>query len=212
MAQARSASTSRRMNEIGDESRQRLLDAAESLFLEKGFEATTVVEIGKRAGISHGSIPWHFGNKSGILYAVVIRLFETTSSLETLPTGQTGFNRLWHEQSAFDNSDKFPLFGTFFMAEIERSEAHREEVLQRHLDRRELITDWATRSIAHDSLTPQVSVQEIVEFWLGASRGIMLQKVGLTSNFDLGAARRALGFSIDSLLGSSYFRNLDSSL
>ena len=202
----------RRMNEIGDESRQRLLDAAEELFLEKGFEETTVVEIGKRAGISHGSIPWHFGNKAGILYAVVVRLFDESSSVEPLEIGQAGFNRLWKEQTYFDESPKFSLFGPFFMTEISIPGTHKDEISARHLERLDVIVDWMNRSEKADSLQLALPARTIAEYWVGASRGIFIQKVGFVDTFDLQSARQALGFSIDSLLGSTYFRNLDNSL
>ena len=200
------------MSEIGEESRQRLLDAAEELFLEKGFEATTVVEIGKRAGISHGSIPWHFGNKSGLLYSVVVRLFGQSSSDAPPPAGQAGFNRLWHEQTYYDNSPKFSLFGVFFMAELERSPVHRAEIVASHIERRDLLIDWVQRSQELDSLALKLPASDLVEFWLGASRGILVQKTTLPDHFDLQAARRGLGTSLDALMGCHYFQHLDTSL
>lgn len=63
----------RRIDEIGDESRRRILDAAEELFAERGFDRTSFVDIAKRSGISRGSIPWHFKNKDGLVMAVVER-------------------------------------------------------------------------------------------------------------------------------------------
>jgi TetR/AcrR family acrAB operon transcriptional repressor len=63
----------RRIDEIGDESRRRILDAAEALFAERGFERTSFASIARRSGISRGSIPWHFANKDGLLIAVVER-------------------------------------------------------------------------------------------------------------------------------------------
>lgn len=202
----------RRMSEIGDESKQRLIDAAEELFLEKGYENTTVVEIGKRAGISHGSIPWHFGNKSGLLYAVVTRLFDQGSSTEPLETGQAGFNRLWREQSFYDHSPKSSLFGAFFLAELEQSPTHFKEVIERHIHRRDLFIDWINRSAIADSLTLKASPEAITEFWIGSARGIGLQKASLMDNFDLHAARHGLGVAIESLLGSDYYQRLDMSL
>ncbi|MFB9966520.1 TetR/AcrR family transcriptional regulator [Sinosporangium siamense] len=53
------------------ESRRLLVDAAAELFAEKGYRQTSFVDIADRAGISRGSIPWHFGNKLGLLDAVV---------------------------------------------------------------------------------------------------------------------------------------------
>lgn len=66
----------RRIDEIGDESRRRILDAAEELFAERGFERTSFVDIAERSGISRGSIPWHFKNKDGLVIAVVERAMD----------------------------------------------------------------------------------------------------------------------------------------
>lgn len=202
----------RRMTEIGDESKKRLLDAAEELFQEKGFENTTVVEIGLKAGISHGSIPWHFGNKSGILFAVVSRLFDNSGITKNLDAGQLGFNAVWKEQTYFDGSDKFPLFGAAFITEMERSESHRLEIVGRHLSSREIFIDWITRSIAVDSLHVKMPPGDIHEFWVSASRGAVVQKMLFRDDFDLSAARRGTGLALDGLLGATYFQNLDISL
>jgi TetR/AcrR family acrAB operon transcriptional repressor len=63
----------RRIDEIGDESRRRILDAAEELFAERGFDRTSFVDVSQRSGISRGSIPWHFKNKHGLVIAVLER-------------------------------------------------------------------------------------------------------------------------------------------
>ena len=72
----------RRIDEIGEESRRRILDAAEELFAEKGFDKTSFVDIATRSGISRGSIPWHFKNKDGLLLAVVDRVNQRYLSLD----------------------------------------------------------------------------------------------------------------------------------
>lgn len=53
------------------DTRRALVDAAAALFAERGYRATGLVEIADRAGISRGSIPWHFGDKLGLLDAVL---------------------------------------------------------------------------------------------------------------------------------------------
>ncbi|RVX41265.1 TetR family transcriptional regulator [Nonomuraea polychroma] len=53
------------------ESRRLLVAAAAGLFAEKGYRQTSFIDIADKAGISRGSIPWHFGNKLGLLEAVV---------------------------------------------------------------------------------------------------------------------------------------------
>jgi TetR/AcrR family acrAB operon transcriptional repressor len=56
------------------ESRGILISTAAILFAEQGFRRTTFIDIAERSGISRGSISWHFGNKDGLLKAVVEEL------------------------------------------------------------------------------------------------------------------------------------------
>lgn len=53
----------------------RILDAAEDLFANKGFEATSVVDIAAVIGISGPAIYKHYGSKTDIYDAVIERLF-----------------------------------------------------------------------------------------------------------------------------------------
>jgi TetR/AcrR family acrAB operon transcriptional repressor len=85
------AERKRRIDEIGEESRRRILDAAEELFAERGFERTSFVDIAERSGISRGSIPWHFANKDGLLLAVVERaLARRTIESKSVEHGDIG--------------------------------------------------------------------------------------------------------------------------
>lgn len=53
------------------QTRQTLLEAARSLFVEKGFAATSTPELVKRAGLTRGALYHHFRDKSDVLYAVL---------------------------------------------------------------------------------------------------------------------------------------------
>src|SRR3546814_11345443 len=50
-----------------------ILDAAESLFLEQGYERTSLAEIVKRSGGSLATLYELFGNKQGLLRAIATR-------------------------------------------------------------------------------------------------------------------------------------------
>ncbi|QIS19462.1 TetR family transcriptional regulator [Nocardia terpenica] len=63
--------TATRRSATARESRELLIRAATELFAEQGFRRTTFADVAGRAGISRGSIPWHFGNKDGLLQAVI---------------------------------------------------------------------------------------------------------------------------------------------
>lgn len=56
-----------------DTSRERLLDAAESLFAEIGYAGISVREISAKADVNLGSIPYYFGTKENLLKEVLLR-------------------------------------------------------------------------------------------------------------------------------------------
>ncbi|MCA1840545.1 MAG: TetR/AcrR family transcriptional regulator, partial [Actinobacteria bacterium] len=55
----------------GQQRREQLLDVGRAIFAERGFEATSIEEVAKRAGVSKPVVYEHFGGKEG-LYAVVV--------------------------------------------------------------------------------------------------------------------------------------------
>ena len=63
-----------RRKQKGRASRERILEAAVALFSERGYAATGVHEIARRAGIEKAALYWHFGSKEGLLAAVMDRM------------------------------------------------------------------------------------------------------------------------------------------
>lgn len=51
----------------GEESRRRILDAAQALFAERGFDATATKTIAERAGVPNGLVFYHFPTKDLLL-------------------------------------------------------------------------------------------------------------------------------------------------
>ncbi|MFX0579511.1 TetR/AcrR family transcriptional regulator [Nocardia nepalensis] len=66
-----------RREESSAESRRRLLEAAMELVAEVGPRGTSVQAVAERAGISRGSIAWHFGSKDGLIVEVIKHAFAT---------------------------------------------------------------------------------------------------------------------------------------
>jgi AcrR family transcriptional regulator len=58
----------------GASSRERILDAAVELISERGYSATSVDSLCRRAGIVKTALYWHFGSKEGLLAAVIDRV------------------------------------------------------------------------------------------------------------------------------------------
>src|SRR6478672_6999500 len=60
-------------NRRGERSREAVLDAAEQVMAERGFEAATVASLVEEAGVPASSIYHYFGSKEGVLLAVMER-------------------------------------------------------------------------------------------------------------------------------------------
>jgi len=56
------------------ETRNTLLEVALELFVENGFETTGISEIAQKAGVAVGTIYLHFGDKEGLLSAILENL------------------------------------------------------------------------------------------------------------------------------------------
>ena len=69
-----------------ERSREAILDAAEQLFAAKGYEETSLQEIGQHAGVSRGTPNYFFGSKEQLYGAVLDRVFtaEQVAVLQSL--------------------------------------------------------------------------------------------------------------------------------
>jgi AcrR family transcriptional regulator len=76
------------------ETLQRILEAAQGAFAEKGYSGTSVAEIIKRAGIGHGTFWLYFHNKDDLLQFMVKDMIEEFEALE------------WYRE---DNLEDFPV-------------------------------------------------------------------------------------------------------
>ena len=189
------------MTEIGEESRQRILDAAEKLFLEKGYNGTTIVEVGKLSGISYGSIPWHFENKKGLLLAVLLRLWDNAGSNAPLEPGIEGFNMLLADMERWDNGPYTPLMNVLGQIEYDFDSVwYREAALADERYHQVLVT-WIIETLDGRPLPEGLSPESVARFWTASVRGIFTQ-AWLWRGFSDGVRPRdVLRQSMISLLG-----------
>ncbi len=64
------------MAEVGQETKKRILDAAERLFGERGIEATSLRAVIAEAGVNLAAVHYHFGSRQGLLREVIRREFD----------------------------------------------------------------------------------------------------------------------------------------
>jgi AcrR family transcriptional regulator len=79
-----------RREELGVESRRKIVDAAAALMAERGFAGTSIAAVSQRSGLPSGSIYWHFESKEALLGAVMEegarRWFDALPRVDDLPT------------------------------------------------------------------------------------------------------------------------------
>ena len=63
----------RKTKEEARETRERLLDAAEFIFRERGVTRTSLAEVATAAGVTRGAVYWHFKDKADLFHAMCDR-------------------------------------------------------------------------------------------------------------------------------------------
>ncbi len=79
-----------RREELGVESRRKIVEAAAALIAERGFAGTSIAAVSQRSGLPSGSIYWHFESKEALLAAVLEegtrRWFDALPVSDNLPS------------------------------------------------------------------------------------------------------------------------------
>ncbi|MBO0334532.1 TetR/AcrR family transcriptional regulator [Sneathiella sp. CAU 1612] len=84
MSRAKAAARPRKNPERRQESSQRMIEAATELFAEKGYQRTTLIEIGRRAGCTGTLVSNRFGSKERVLRAVIAHILNRFEADESL--------------------------------------------------------------------------------------------------------------------------------
>jgi len=165
------------------ETRQRLLAAAAGLFASDGFDAVSVDAIGAAADRTSGAVYAHFGNKQGLmsalleefqddLAAVVMAEFATRGTLSGRLLG------LW--QSFATQAD--PGGASWFLLEMELwIRASRDpEIAERLANRYDTVRGYMraefTEWVDHHGLTPPVPVAELPQAIFAVLVGMQMQR------------------------------------
>jgi TetR/AcrR family acrAB operon transcriptional repressor len=197
----------RRTKEEAAETRERLLDAAERVFRERGVARTSLAEIASAAGMTRGALYWHFRDKSDVFDAMCARAtsplqafaervggggasalatvrelcVHALAHLATEPRAQAFFEIVFHKTERVGDMEQFAC-----RREHEKSAGARRRIdsaLRRAVAQRELAPDTDTALAAH--------------LLHGAVVGLMYEWVREPSAYDLARAAPAL---VDSLI------------
>jgi AcrR family transcriptional regulator len=175
----------------GDRTRQLIIDETIRCVREEGFVAISASHIAERAGVTWGVIQYHFGDRNGVLMAVVDHgsdlLREAIDDVE-LPAGPTRervaavVEAGW---TAFSNPASLAAFEI-----LVATRARREPRLEQHLA--DLADQLARLGRALDPLGRGRRRQAIGSLFWAALRGLALAQMVVSEPLDFTHERRAL--------------------
>lgn len=142
----------RRTKEEAQETRQRLLDAAEVLFQSQGVSQTTLQQIAQHAGATRGAIYWHFKDKADLFNAMMDRVtlpLEAAVQQVAKDGSMDGVERMMVEALKLMTTD--PQMRRVFEVATHKVEYTHDmqSVHRRHLDaRNECVVDFEKAMVA----------------------------------------------------------------
>jgi AcrR family transcriptional regulator len=148
-------------------SRDALLQAAQALFGQQGFERTTIREIGEQAGVDAALIARYFGSKADLYIAAVV-----AEDAEAVPLEYEGLADMADELIArADRRGPGPILQAIVRSDTS-AEIHDAAVdrLARRMVR-PLVANMKAQGIDRPQLRAQVAVSALLGFSLGRSLG-----------------------------------------
>ena len=136
-----------RRSEARGTARERLLDAAESVFAESGYRGALVEDIAARAGLTKGALYWHFPSKLELFFALIdervdkrvlefLELIERfTGEAEPTPEISLGLAKIVDEER-----ELFLLMREFWSLAVREP-----ELRARYVERQRVLTDTIAR-------------------------------------------------------------------
>ena len=174
------------------------MQAATERFAARGFDATTLADVAADAGVSGPSVAFHFGNKDGLLAAVMDQYFaavlvgvEAAASSPGSPRQRLqAFMEFWvrSHEGAFDLFSVFATQGGWRRIESESGNAIRDGYRKVNAVVDRLIDDMKSEG----TVRQEVSTRLVRDSLLGASEWVMRGRLHTTGRPDYDRIARDL--------------------
>ncbi|PJE17620.1 MAG: hypothetical protein CK429_06145 [Mycobacterium sp.] len=169
--------------EQSERSRAALISAATELFSKHGYRDTSLAAIGDRAGVSRGSIGWHFGSKEGLLRAAVDDAFLRWEINELVPSvgdarGIEAIRRALRAHRAFLTGGHHLAPRLFYVLLFEALGPRPElavDFVELHRTLRTTTLPWIRDAVDTGELRADVDAEAAITFIIGALGGIAYQ-------------------------------------
>ncbi len=143
-----------------EETLQGILQAAARLFAEKGYDATGVAEICKRAGVSKGAFYYHFDTKQAVFLAVIGSWLEDLDVAlhDIVPVDGTASDRLLAMSHTFQTilesqNERLALILEFWI-QASRDETVRQTILSPYRTFQQLFEGIIREGVASGEFWP----------------------------------------------------------
>jgi TetR/AcrR family transcriptional regulator, acrAB operon repressor len=193
-----------RKAEQSQNTRRRLVASATELFARKGYRDASIQEIADAAGISRGSIFWHFGSKEGLLWAVAEELFARWEHEVLVPevgeaTGIEAVLRSLDAHRAFltGETDAHRLFYVLMFEALGPRADLAGEYARLHRHFRTLGAAWIVRGMEKGEVRADTDSQAIAVAIVGALGGIAYQYLLDPAGVDLDRVYGALARTLE---------------
>lgn len=157
----------------------RMADAAVALICERGAAATTLTDVGLRAGFSRGLASYRFGSKAG-LWSFLVRTIgeEWLGELQVAVLGTSGLGTInaavdAHCRFLLDSSERIRAFYILWFDSVGPDEELRAVIAGAHQRRQRDVEEWITSGIESGGVRPDVDVQRVAEQFCAAIIGIV---------------------------------------
>jgi len=134
-----------------DETRERILGAADELFGQLGFDVTTTRDIAARSGVNKALIHYHFGTKDDLLEALLEGYYARLATALRAALGKRGTPRVQLE-TLLDAYADFLADNRSFTRIVQREVAsgrHVERIVERTLPLFQLGVAWLREALPH---------------------------------------------------------------
>jgi AcrR family transcriptional regulator len=169
----------RRTKEIAEKTRQKLIDAAEEVFLEKGVTCSSLCDIANKAGVTRGALYWHFDHKMALFDAMHERVKLPLDALfEKAVNGENPIENLKnlsiHVLSNMEDDEHLRRVFTIIMFKCEKLDESSENAMRFKERRKEVIENFNkvftyaqnNRKLRSD-LTPEIAAISLHAFIIG---------------------------------------------
>jgi AcrR family transcriptional regulator len=157
----------------------RMADAAVALICERGAGATTLKEVGLRAGYSRGLASYSFGSKAGLWSFLIRRIGEEwLAELQRAVAGTSGVETIHaavdaHCRFLLDSPERIRAFYILWFESVGPDPALREVIAGAHQRRQRDVEEWIRAGIEAGTVRPDIDVQVVAEQFCAAIIGIV---------------------------------------